>query len=102
MDDATWNGRIEYVQTNTTTASLLSLGSNNLAVETVGDTGAAVDALYANWLEIEYQALYASQDDVLLFGAPGEDDYRFEVTGFGSGDVEAFDIRDPAAPVRQS
>jgi hypothetical protein len=100
VHDAWWDGNVEYTHTVTLSPTLFVEGDNDLTVETVGDTGAAVDTLYANWLEVEYQALYASQGDELVFGAPAEGDYQFQISGFGSADIEAFDLSDPTAPVR--
>jgi hypothetical protein len=59
-----------------------------------------INRLYGNWLELDYPALYASQGDRLAFGPPGAGNHRFEIIGFGSSDLEAFDISNPAAPVR--
>lgn len=100
VDEAWWNGWIQYQHTATFSPALLAVGNNTLTVETMGDTGAAVDSLYVNWLEVDYQALYLAQGDQLVFAAPGEGDYRFQVGGFSSGDIEVLDLTDPAAPVR--
>ncbi len=100
VDDAWWNGWIQFQHTVAFSPTLLVVGNNTLTVQSVGDTGATVDGLYANWLEVDYQALYIAQGDRLVFGAPGEGDYRFQVSGLSSSDVEALDLTDPSAPVR--
>jgi hypothetical protein len=100
VDEAWWDGQSEFLHTATFSPTLLLAGINTLTLKSVGDTGATVDSLYANWLEVDYNALYVSQDNKLLFAAPNEGTYQFRVTGFGTADVEAFDIADPLAPVR--
>lgn len=100
VGEAWWDGRIEYLQTAVITPTLFVTGSNTLTVETVGDTGAAVDTLYANWLEVDYQALYASQDDSLAFQAPAAGNYQFRIGGLSAAGVEVFDTTVPTAPVR--
>ncbi|MBU0511146.1 MAG: hypothetical protein KJ638_05520, partial [Chloroflexi bacterium] len=100
VDEAWWDGKIEFQHNTTFSPTSLNVGSNTLSVETVGDTGAVVDSLYANWLEVDYQALYTSQDDELAFGVPAAGDYQFQVGGFSSEDTEVFDITDPISPVR--
>jgi len=100
VDDQWWNGQTEFLHAVSLASGILAEGENTLTVETVGDTGATVDSLYVNWLEIGYQALYASQDDRLTFGAPAAGDHQFRLTGFTTDDVEVFDISDPSAPVQ--
>jgi hypothetical protein len=63
-------------------------------------TTATVDQLYANWLEVDYAARYQAASDRLFFKAPGTGAYQFRITGFTVNSLEAYDITNPAAPVR--
>jgi len=98
--EARWNGQIEFQHTVAFSPTLLLTGVNTVTVASLGGTGATVDELYVNWLEVDYAASYVAQGDRLAFAAPAADAYRFEVAGFTSPDVEAFDLTDPERPVR--
>ena len=100
VSEAWWDGQLEFQQTDVVTPALLVSGTNTLTVETASDTGATVNSLYVNWLELDYQASYLAQDDQLVLGAPAAGDYRFEIEGFGKGDIQVFDISEPASPIR--
>jgi len=96
IDDQQWDGQIVYDHAVTVSHSLLNEGGNVVTVENVGDTGAVVDQLYINWVEIDYWDTYVAEDDELLFGAPATSTFQFEVTHFGDSDVQVFDVTDPA------
>jgi hypothetical protein len=100
LSDARWDGRIVFVQAAAVPSVLLAAGTNTVTLQTLADTGARVNELYVNWLEVDYAARYEAQGDRLAFTAPGADAYRFEVAGFTGPDVEAFDLTDPERPVR--
>ncbi len=99
VSDEYWNGQVEFEHTTEISPALLLAGTNTLAVETVGDTGAAVDIIYANWLEVDYGARYVARDNELTFGAPAAGDLQFRVSCFTDYGVEAYDITNPLAPV---
>ena len=96
IDDAHWDGQTAYDHEVTVSHSFLSDGNNVIAVEGVGDTGALVDQFYLNWAEVEYWDTYVAEDDELLFGSPAAGTFQFEVAHFGAGDVQVFDVTDPA------
>ncbi|MFQ5610871.1 MAG: C25 family cysteine peptidase [Anaerolineae bacterium] len=91
-----WDGQTIFDQELTVPHSTLSEGENLVRLELVGDTGATVDQVYHNWIEIDYWDTYVAENDELRFGAPGAGTFQFEVTGFSSNDVEVFDVTDPA------
>jgi len=97
IDDQWWDGQIIYDHETTVPHDLLDEGSNSVTVETVGDSGAVVDQLFVNWIEIDYWDTYVAEEDELLFGAPTAGTFQFEVTGFSSNDVQVFDVMDPAS-----
>ena len=100
LDEAWWDGQIAYQPILTFSQSLLYDGPNTLTIESVGDTGAAVDRLYLNWLRLDYWDTYTAEGDRLAFRSPLSGAVRFELTGFTRPDVEVFDVTAPAAPVR--
>lgn len=101
IDDQHWDGMAIYDhQATSVSHALFNEGNNTLRLESVGDTGAAVDQLFANWIEIDYWDTYVAEGDALLFGAPSTGTFSFEVTGFGVSAVDVFDVTNPPTPVR--
>jgi hypothetical protein len=100
IDDQLWDGFSIYDHHTTVPHSYLNEGSNTVRVEGVGDTGAAVDQFFLNWIEIDYWDTYVAESDELLFGAPAAGTFQFEVTGFGGDGVAVFDVTDPAGVMR--
>jgi hypothetical protein len=96
IDDQPWNGQIVYDHQMAVSHARLNEGSNTVTVEAVGDTGAPVDQLFVNWIEIDYWDTYVAENDELLFGAPSADTFQFEVSGFGRDDIQTFDVTNPA------
>ena len=74
----------------------LNEGNNVITVAAVGDTGAVVDQVFVNWIEIDYWARYVADNDALRLGAPAAGTFQFAVAGFRSADVTVFDVTDPA------
>jgi hypothetical protein len=95
IDDQYWDGQIVYDHEVTVDHSLLDDGNNTIRVESPGDTGATVDQIFVNWIEIEYWDTYVAENDELFFGAPMSGTFQFEVTGFSTDDVQVFDVTDP-------
>jgi len=95
IDEAWWDGQIEYQHQATVPQSYLSDGANTLTIESLGDTGAEVDSIYLNWLELGYWDTYVAEDDQPEFLGQGMGTLQFEIAGFTQGDVEIFDISDP-------
>ncbi len=100
VSEAWWDGAVQFEQITSFPLSLLSPGNNTLTLSTLADTSATVNRLYANWLELDYPALYISSGAPFAFGAPDEGDYQFQIGGFDRPDVEAYDVTEPSAPVR--
>ena len=86
-------------------SDLLVNGHNVIKLFAPGDTGASNDIGYINWFEITYRRQLQAIDDRLSFASPalaalsGERNL-YQVDGFSSDDVQAYDISDPAHPVR--
>jgi len=100
IDDQRWDGFQAYEHQVAVPHSYLREGGNVLQVQGVGDTGAAVDQFFLNWIEVAYWDTYVAEEDTLLLGAPSQGTFQFEVTGFGGNEVEVFDVTDPADVVR--
>lgn len=101
LADAHWDGQIQFVHTAPFTPTLLATGANTVTVVAVGDTGAAVESIYVNWIEVDYAARYVAQGDQLAFGIVGADGRpSLQITGFSRPDIEVYDITDPRRPVR--
>ena len=96
VDDQYWDGQVIYNHEVTVAHSLLNDGDNVITVEAVGDTGAVVDQLHVNWIEIDYWDTYVAENDELLFGAPTTGTFQFQITHFGGSDVQVFDVTDPS------
>ena len=76
-------------------AALLRGGDNTIKLVSVGDTGAAIDQVYLDWLEIGYWRRYSAVDNRLRFSAPaaaGSDSVRYRVESFASRDLLLFDL----------
>lgn len=97
VDDQTWDGQFIHDHTITVLPSALHEGTNAVRLELPGDTGATVDQVFMNWIEIDYLDTYVAEDDELLFGAPAQGTFQFEVAGFSSNAIEVFDVTDPAS-----
>ncbi len=100
VDDATWDGEVEYTFEAQVPGSYLIEGVNTFTVACPSDLGLAYDAVYVNWFEVDYQRTYTVTNDQLRFGndAPGTWEYR--ASGFTTGDVEVFDVTGPADVAR--
>ena len=99
IDDRAWQGQVQFDQEATTPHSWLRDGDNVVRVETVS-TGASVDQILVNWIEIEYWNRYLAENDLLWFGAPGEGMQRFEIGGFTNSAIGVMDVTDPANPAQ--
>jgi hypothetical protein len=98
--DARWDGLIQFTHIANVAPALFAAGANSVTVVAVGDTGATVDSIYANWIEVDYAARYVAAADRLEFGAPQAGENAFRVGGFGAAEIEVYDITDPRRPAR--
>ncbi|MBV7333617.1 hypothetical protein KFU94_36365 [Chloroflexi bacterium TSY] len=99
VDEQMWDGISSYDHDVNVPHATLQEGTNTVRVEGVGDTGAAADQFYLNWIEIEYWDTYVAENEQLLFGAPAAGTHQFEVTGFSTDTVLVFDVTEPANAV---
>jgi hypothetical protein len=97
VDEQSWQGQVQFEHNVTVSHSLLRSGKNIVRVEAV-ESGAVVDQLLLNWIEIDYWNRYEARDDQLLFGAPVTGPQEFAVAGFTHGELTVLDVSDPAQP----
>ena len=95
LDHQFWNGRVafEHVVTTVPHSNLID-GTNVIKVENIGDTGASVDQIYTNWIEIDYWDTYVAESNALLFRAPSAGTFEFHVSNFTGTDIQVFDVTD--------
>jgi hypothetical protein len=91
VGEASWDGQERYVIESAVPPSCLQEGENTLGLEAVGDTGARVDIVLVDWVELEYQRYFRAREDSLEFTGQG----GFQVvTGFSSEQLWLFDVSD--------
>jgi hypothetical protein len=93
-----WDGDIQYVHRMSIPKDLLKEGENTVSITMPGDTGAAVDSVFLNWIEVSYRRFLEAQGDRLSFQVKGEERLAMEVRKLSGGDARIFDITDPASP----
>ncbi len=90
--DQFWDGDHVFVQEMTITSDLLAQGLNTITVNCPGDTGAAVDSIYVNWIELDYRRRLRAMDDQLWITTAGAGPQVIAVHGFSEPEVAVFDI----------
>ncbi len=94
--DRTWDGIARHTLAADVPPGLLVAGSNLIQIEAPGDTGAAADITFIDWIEIRYLRHFVAENDRLEFDGV---DGTVQLSGF-SGPIDLFDITDPDRPVR--
>ena len=95
IGDFSWDGQSEYLGQIQVSSTLLQEGNNTLTIKAVGDTGASIDTVLVNWIELDYPRMFVAQNHKLLFPIQGEGRYEFHVRGFSDREISVFDITDP-------
>lgn len=90
-----WDGIQEVTTSVPLPPGLLEAGNNSLHLRLPGDTGAAGDNVYVDWIELEYESRLDLAQGQLQF------ETRAGNIAIANGDEEAliFDVTDPEAPV---
>ena len=97
IGDASWDGAVVYTQEIAVPSNLLTDGANTVTVALPGDTGAIVDTILLNWIEISYPRRYEAVNGALTFSAQGSGRTAIQVTGSTGEDLVLYDITDPKA-----
>lgn len=102
IDDHSFASGAEYnFSIDIQQADLLE-GTNTLRIECPLDGGILEDDILVNWFAIDYYDTYFAENDQLLFDGDLTGTYEYQVDGFSSEALEAYDITDPAIPKRIS
>ncbi len=88
--ELSWDGKDWKTLSGPIAASALREQGNELTVELPGDTGAVVEVIYLNRVEISYPRRLAVEDGRLLFAAPAGQ--TVTVNGLDSLDVALWDV----------
>jgi len=96
IGDAFWDGDQVYIQEVVISSGLLQPGNNTFTLKSPGDTGASVDVIYFNWIEIEYQRLLEADQERLTFTIEGNGPLQIEIGGFTDPHIRVFDITEPS------
>lgn len=95
--DETWNGRSLHEIAVSLPTGLLRDGENEVVIDLPGDTEAVVDTVALEAVQLDYtQAVGARADQATWWVQDDQDDIG--VSGFGSDDVQVWDVTDPANP----
>jgi hypothetical protein len=100
VDDQLWNGQIQFQHTAAFSQSMLNAGGNTVSVELVDDTGAAVDSLYLNFVEVDYTADLVAVANELRFAGDQSGATEYQVADFTDPAIELYDVTDPVDVVR--
>ncbi len=93
--DVYWDGTGPHVVEAALSPGTLRAGENRLTLAAPGDTGAPVDSVQLEWIEVIYPRELVVDGSSLTFTAAGD---GFAV-GTAARSVLVWDITDPAAPV---
>lgn len=98
--DVVWDDRGPHLVEAALPAGLLRDGENRIELALVGDTGAPVDSVLLDWIEVDYARTLALDDGQMAFGgnAPA---YRVELPSGRAreADLAVWDVTDAAQPV---
>jgi hypothetical protein len=96
--DASWNGIAPLLESHATSPVNLLGGVNIVRVEQLNDTGAIVDGIYCDYVEVSYDRLFWSVQDALTFSFRDAGPTSYLVRGFTTSDVSVLEVTDPMAP----
>lgn len=101
LTEAIWEGRTPIEVTMTADPGSLLPDTNNLILRAMFDMGTpfAYDIYYLDWVEVTYDRLLLAQNNQLHYSKETAGTWRFSIDGF-SGPARAFDVTNPASPVR--
>ncbi|MDH7487679.1 MAG: C25 family cysteine peptidase [Anaerolineae bacterium] len=95
--DVRWDGIGPHLIEADLPPGTLQGDTHILDLDAPGDTGARLEAVYLDWVEITYRrALVAEGDSLAFAGQAGS----YALSGFRHGDIELWEVTDTARPVR--
>lgn len=93
-----WDGKQELTPTVSLPSSLLQPTGNTVRLVCPGDTGASVEFVAVDWVELQQRRLFAAEGGLLDWTGPAAN-YEYHVAGFPEPDVLLWDITDPDRPI---
>ena len=99
-DDQLWDGQTPFEHRVRFSQNALREGENQVGIVLVGDTGAPVDSVYLDYVEVDYVADLVASEGSLRFLGANVGAAEFRVSGFEAPGVELFDVTDPTRVVR--
>ncbi len=98
--DATWEGKSRYHFDIPVDQSRLVDGSNQIDLVVNKTPNMAVEYLFLDWFQFDYQRLYKAENNQLTFTESDPGGHSYRVSGFSGSDLSIFDITDPLQPLR--
>ena len=89
-----WSGQIGLTLTAAVSQSLLNEGANFVTVEAL-DSGAFIDQVLVDWIEIEYGSEFSAENNQLIFSPAVSGTHRFTLTDFTTNTVTVLDVTSP-------
>ncbi|MFA7406999.1 MAG: C25 family cysteine peptidase, partial [Anaerolineaceae bacterium] len=99
-DGLTWAGSGGYVEAEIP-LGLLTSGTNTLSFFLPNDLGIGLDIMYVDWAKILYSNTFnvPTGENQLAFSYATEGAWTFQISGFESDALFAYDVSDTVAPV---
>jgi hypothetical protein len=95
IGDEFWDGDSPHIQEMRVSSELFIDGKNTLTIEMPGDTGAVVDVIYLNWIEVEYWRNFEAVKDSLVFTVNGNGKIQITVNKLTQPEIRIYDITNP-------
>ncbi|EIJ42707.1 Peptidase family C25 [Beggiatoa alba B18LD] len=95
IQDAYWDEQETFVHQIEVTQDKLIQGRNTITLSSLGKTGASVDELYVDALEVDYTASYTAENNQLTFTTAETGQINIQLNGFTSDFIVLVDITDP-------
>jgi Peptidase family C25/Propeptide_C25 len=99
LDDAYWDGKSRYHFEAQIPSTDLLEGTNQLYFQIVDDAASSPQIMF-DWFEIAYERMLIAKNDQLLYSGDQPGTWKYQVDGFNSPDIQAYDIASPRNPIR--
>jgi hypothetical protein len=102
VENTTWDGLTRHPFSQSLPQSVVINGTNTLKVTAFFDAyaGQTRDDLCFDWFAVSYDRLFVAESDQITFGVNPVSSQGYQISGFTSPGVEAWDITQPLQPVR--
>jgi len=100
LTETVWLSQGEYAFEVTVDDEYLLEGANKIQLVIPMDAGITQEILFTNWFEIDYERSHQAVGDRLIFSDTHPGTWDFQVGGFTSDTVEAYNITNPLRPIQ--